>query len=231
MPNWAGYAVRPYLAASWFDVNQLVNFFHHKAKATSENATEPNKEALSSAAPPHPKLEFYTLLSSDKAPAALPHPEFSQKDNHQIKTAEVVEDEPPPLDLELNVASTEPKNPSLHSPEPSSPKPKPALPLVREKPKPKLSSPVKVDYKPLSEKSRTPSLSYSIQIASFRGMNEAAHLKTKMAMKGYKLNIVSVNQQDLRWYRVMLGPFSSLTQARQVQKDFAMREHINGLIR
>jgi cell division protein FtsN len=50
-------------------------------------------------------------------------------------------------------------------------------------------------------------------------------------MKGYPATIVSVTQQSSYWYRVVLGPFSPLAQAQQVQMSLLRSEHITGMIR
>lgn len=201
-----------YLAASWFDINQVVSFV--------SNLTQPNtpqqvvvKEP--EVTPPSPKLEFYTLLTNEKLPSGLAKAETEiLKEAVSQKRADAQSsEETEPLDLEVTSAA----------------------PAVSIEPQPVKLKPIEVA-KPIPQRlPQNPvvasSGAYSIQVGSFRAFQEAQRMKTKMEMKGSRVAIVSVAQQDIRWYRVMIGPFTTLGQARQAQQDFARREHINGMIR
>ena len=72
---------------------------------------------------------------------------------------------------------------------------------------------------------------YVIQVASFRSQIEAKRLREKLAQRRYNAYIVPVMQQSTYWYRVIVGPFSSLGQAQQVQNALSYQEHIRGIIR
>ena len=78
---------------------------------------------------------------------------------------------------------------------------------------------------------KKPSGSYLVQVASFRVSREAEHMKASLLMKGFDATIVTVRQQQVNWYRVMMGPFDSHAQAQQAQLAFARREHVMGMIR
>jgi cell division protein FtsN len=201
-----------YLAASWFDINQVVNFV---IKLTQPNAPQQVVVKEPEAVLPAPKLEFYTLLTDEKQPSALAkaEPDILKKTiSKKYEDAKPV-DESQPLDLEVTSAS----------------------PSASIEPQPVKLKPVEVTKPVLRNLPKTPVLAtsegYSIQVGSFRALQEAQRMKTKMEMKGSRVEIVSVAQQDIRWYRVMIGPFTTLGQARQAQQDFARREHINGMIR
>ena len=201
-----------YLAASWFDINQAVNFFR---KLTQPNAPQQVVVKEPEAIPAAPKLEFYTLLTDDKLPNGVAKVEtdvLKKAASPKYADAKPAEDVQP-LDIEVTPA------PLSSPPEIQPVKPKPIAvtqPISRHLPQtPAVAS----------------SGAYSIQVGSFRAWQEAQRMKTKTEMKGFRAEIVSVAQQDMRWYRVMIGPFSTLGQARQVQQDFARKEHINGMIR
>ena len=73
--------------------------------------------------------------------------------------------------------------------------------------------------------------SYFVQIAAFRRRDEAERMKAKLAFKGIFVTIVSVNQPNVSWYRVSVGPFSSRTEAEKAQVAVAQAQHIVGIIR
>ncbi len=73
--------------------------------------------------------------------------------------------------------------------------------------------------------------SYLVQLASFKSRQEADRMKAMLAMKGFNVNVVLVTQQQLHWYRVILGPFSSRTQAEQARASISASEHLMGMVR
>ena len=72
---------------------------------------------------------------------------------------------------------------------------------------------------------------YLVQIASFKSNQEAERMKAVLSIKGFRVNIAMVTQQQIQWYRVNLGPFSSRTQAEQARVSIARSEHIIGMVR
>ncbi len=72
---------------------------------------------------------------------------------------------------------------------------------------------------------------YLVQVASFKSMQEAERMKASLAMKGIDAKIATINQGQMYWYRVVIGPFSSKARAQQAQQAFARSEHIMGMIR
>ncbi len=72
---------------------------------------------------------------------------------------------------------------------------------------------------------------YLVQVASFKSLREAERMRVGLVMKGFEVKIAMVNQQQINWYRVIIGPFGSKTLAQQAQQAFARREHIMGMIR
>ncbi len=72
---------------------------------------------------------------------------------------------------------------------------------------------------------------YLVQVGSFKHMREAERMKVSLVMKGFDVKIAMINQQRVNWYRVIIGPFGSKTQAQQAQLAFAHSEHIMGMIR
>ena len=85
--------------------------------------------------------------------------------------------------------------------------------------------------KPASLASSTKFERYIIQVASFRNQQEAERFKAMLRSRGFASMITSVNQQQITWYRVLIGPFESRTDAERVHRDVAQREHITGMIR
>lgn len=216
-----------YLAASWFDVNQCMTWIsaHFSSHPVEKNiAKKPNETA-----PPverHPKLEFYTLLASDSGLHVTPAAKIDSTEGTTVdmqyknvpeKPSNLVSQPHPSQPMELAVTASSPPPP------PPPPAPKPAH--LAPKPLYTQSRPAPV---PIVDKLRG---RYGIQVGSFRSATEAKRMRDKLGMKGYPATIMSVTQQSTYWYRVVLGPFSSLAQAQQVQMSLSRREHITGMIR
>ena len=72
---------------------------------------------------------------------------------------------------------------------------------------------------------------YLVQIASFKRKQEAERMKAMLAIKVFNVNVAIVTQQQIQWYRVILGPFSSRTQAEQARASISASEHIMGMVR
>lgn len=224
-----------YLAASWFDVNHFVSWVsnHFSERVAAEKNSPKKIETV--AVPPiqHPKLEFYTLLTSDSG-------------LHTNPSAKLSSTEPATIDTRYKNVPEKFTNPS---PVPAASGPMelavtaPASgPVPSESPHPvfKQSTPIpRVASKPIPQAPRSMPLStadqpqgrYTIQVGSFRSLTEATRMRDKLGGRGYRASITPVMQQSTYWYRVIVGPFSSLGQAQQAQSSLTYREHITGMIR
>lgn len=70
---------------------------------------------------------------------------------------------------------------------------------------------------------------YFVQIASFREQETAEALKDRLAKKGYKLQVISVQLEEMGlWYRVQLGGYTSLKEAEAAQKKVSFEEGFTG---
>lgn len=235
-----------YLAASWFDVNQLVRWVGDRfaSRPPVEKVVAQKLEAVKPVREQHPKLEFYTLLTSDAGlhnpPTQLASPETTSI-NVQYKSVQEKSDNiatgsetSSPMELAVTspAAESAPKpNPSPFPPQVPVTPSKPATPPRPVLPKP-LSDELRPAAVPVSASDRFKGQGrYVIQVASFRSQFEAKKLRERLAQRGYNANIVSIMQQSTYWYRVMVGPFSSLGQAQQAQSALSYQEHIRGMIR
>lgn len=72
---------------------------------------------------------------------------------------------------------------------------------------------------------------YAVQLAAFAKQSDAEQMKAVLALKGFTVNVVAVEQNRVTWYRVILGPFASKNEAQAAQQAIAKREKINGMIR
>ncbi len=72
---------------------------------------------------------------------------------------------------------------------------------------------------------------YVLQVGSFKNKIEAERMRAELVIKGFDVIIVTVNQQQENWYRVMVGPVISLKEAETLKLNLASRERINGMIR
>lgn len=214
-----------YLAASWFDVNQFGSWVGTHLKSTPTDASQVQKKSMLEKPPTeqHPKLEFYTLLSSDTGlhmnSVAKPTTE-TETVNMQYKTVPAKPNNPvptPPAQGPMELAVTVP------APTPT------AIPVPAQAP----SKPARVFTKAAPEPVKKEKLTgrYMIQVGSFRGLADAKRLRDRLVARGFATEVVPVKQQSIYWYRVIVGPFSSLTQAQQAQASISRYEHMTGMIR
>lgn len=235
-----------YLAASWFDVNQFVKWVGDrfsgqpavkKVIPKTETTVSPIKEQ-------HPKLEFYTLLTNDaglhsvqaQLDSSNTTHESTQQQTEQKKPNKTSSIEPSSGPMELALTAPSAELPAKPTPSPFSSQESTTPAKTVAPAKSVLPKPVTDELKPAPNP--TPITAndkykgrYVIQVASFRSQSEAIRLREKLAQRRYNVYIVPVMQQSTYWYRVMVGPFSSLGQAQQMQSALSYREHIRGIIR
>lgn len=72
---------------------------------------------------------------------------------------------------------------------------------------------------------------YMIQMASFKKRQDAEHMRANLVLKGFNATVVATMQQEMDWFRVVVGPFSSHEEAEKIQLFIAQSEKINGIIR
>lgn len=72
---------------------------------------------------------------------------------------------------------------------------------------------------------------YLIQVASFKNRAEADRMKAALTLKGFDVRVVATLQQQVNWFRVIVGPFNSRTEAEKTQLTLVRNERIRGMIR
>lgn len=192
-----------YLSASLYGLTNLSSWVgaHLFANNSSQMIIKTSTQA---AALPKPKFEFYTLLANEKVAGSVP------------------------ASAPVKVATLTPSATSVSPPPATQAAKSVALPL---------HAPLSATEMPrvaAAEKNQIPAIasdSYLVQVGSFRSMHEAERMKASLVMKGFDVNIATINQQRVNWYRVIIGPFASRTQAQLAQQSFARQEHIVGMVR
>lgn len=58
---------------------------------------------------------------------------------------------------------------------------------------------------------------YQLQVGSFQRYKEADQLKATLLLEGFNVSIKSYQVESTTWYRVMVGPYQKLEQAKQNQ--------------
>lgn len=190
-----------YLIATIFDINQMQTWVNNKIQTDSKAKLH----AKVAKARPHPKLEFYTLLA---------------KDGHSERQRIEVEKQiaKPALNLELSKAVDKPV-PNLDPPKDLKSSTK-VLPV-----------PGNLATKTINDVNVVNLSKYVLQVGSFKNKAEAERMRAKLVIKGFDVMIASVNQQNVNWFRVMVGPVISLKEAESLKSNLATRERINGMIR
>lgn len=196
-----------YLIATVFDMNQLSGWVNTHMLA-QQVAQSPTKPVSQQAQLPKPKFEFYTLLAKGQVGQPLPEAPVAQ-------TAQAVPSTEP-----VHVASS-------HAPSVSAPL---DLTVTQKLPLHEPLVAVQPGNKPIAVAAITTD-KFLVQVGSFKNLREAEKMKASLVMKGFDVTISSSNQQQMSWYRVIIGPFESRTQAQKAQLAFARSEHIVGMVR
>ncbi len=63
--------------------------------------------------------------------------------------------------------------------------------------------------------------SYYLQVASFHKQQDADHVKAKLTLMGFNVNVAKFQAHNSTWYRVVIGPYQSKTLAQSDQKRLA----------
>ncbi|MFY7697527.1 MAG: SPOR domain-containing protein [Legionella sp.] len=90
---------------------------------------------------------------------------------------------------------------------------------------------IKTRTSPIAMKPVANNESYLVQIASFKNRKDAEHMRATLILKGFTVNIAVISQQQVNWYRVIIGPFSSRALAEKAQASIAHSEHMMGMVR
>jgi cell division protein FtsN len=161
---------------------------------------------------PKPKFEFYTLLTQEnRARAANIAPDISSSKQNVPQTqhtaAETVISESPSstsrqLPMELTVAASQTNL---------------ALQEQRAIEKTLVQASVKNGY--------------WLQLASFRRAQDAEKMKANLSLKGVMPTVVTITQQHVQWFRVVLGPFPNKFDAERARKSVMLSFHIQGIVR
>ena len=101
-----------YLAASWFDVNQLVKWIGDRfvSQPVAEKIVEKKADIVKPVKEQHPKLEFYTLLTNDAGVHTVTldtsNSDVTNKDSMQKNIANASTATPPSGPMELALTSS-----------------------------------------------------------------------------------------------------------------------------
>ena len=59
---------------------------------------------------------------------------------------------------------------------------------------------------------------YFIQVASFIYQQDASRMKAELILDGYTVQVKKFEKEGATWYRVMVGPFTNITDAKATQR-------------
>ena len=150
-----------------------------------------------------PKLEFYTVLTKE--------------DKHVIPVTAKIK----PAEEQVAEVETKPVEQA-----------KPELASVEKPVEPAVSVATAKPVEPVaSAKSDAKKGDYFVQLASFRYYAQAEKFKAKLILKGFDVKISAIRQGTMQWYRVMLGPYTTLSEAQKAKVIFQAKEHAPGMIR
>ncbi len=201
-----------YLISTVFDMNQLSGWL--TAQVGGQSAQSVTPKLKKQAELPKPKFEFYTLLTKEKDAQPLPNIPV-KSDSNSTRLVESTRSKlssqaavsnitsVPAAAIDLTVTQKLP----LHEPL--------VIPNLAQKPVVAVNQANK----------------FVVQLASFKNLHEAEKMRAALMMKGFDVSIATAVQQQVNWYRVVIGPFVSRPHALQAQQALARSEHIVGMIR
>ncbi|OGW03268.1 MAG: hypothetical protein A2889_09355 [Nitrospinae bacterium RIFCSPLOWO2_01_FULL_39_10] len=73
-------------------------------------------------------------------------------------------------------------------------------------------------------------LSYTVQVGSFKTMNEASTFKSKLDKKGYHTYITTYDTPDGKWFRVRIGQFKTKDEAESLTKKLKSEKNLASFI-
>lgn len=195
-----------YLTATVFDFTSLSTWVNSNILAKKEEQKPASAIVAKKAETPKPKFEFYTLLAKDQSgPARLPPPVATIPAKplvQPVPNQAVAVTNSPPSTVQVAKATVVG-----------------AVPI-----------PVK-DAKAIASITPANKGAYLIQVASFKNRQDAERMKATLTLKGFDVSIATASQQNVNWFRVIVGPFGSRIQAEKTQVNLAHNERIHGMIR
>lgn len=66
---------------------------------------------------------------------------------------------------------------------------------------------------------------FILQVAAFKKLTDADHLKTKLTLLGYDVKIESTHIKDAVWHRVKIGPYATLPDAQQAKLKLSKNKY------
>jgi cell division septation protein DedD len=141
--------------------------------------------------------------------------------------------EPPPAIKPENLPAVSSRPKPAPAPETSlNPEPPAPAPKIEDRHEPEPRRPAAtIDSKPqVTTSTRTAPTQggdYTIQVSSFRNMEQASELKGRLSKKGYAVYVQSVDLTDKgTWYRVRVGTYRDKGGAERVASDLRSRESL-----
>lgn len=72
---------------------------------------------------------------------------------------------------------------------------------------------------------------YLVQVAAFNRLADAEHLRASLVLTGFDVALSPVQKNNITWYRVILGPFSSQREAEKARITVAASHNMSGMIK
>jgi cell division protein FtsN len=206
-----------YLTATYMNMGKVGEWLGLMGPESSRLVPTP-RMASSHESLPKPKLEFYTLLTSNNH-AVPPKPTAAA-----TTTASVTQSPPSANVTRVAVAGNA---------APTTVKAAPVVQAVAVTPQIALKSsqPTKQMVNAMAQSTAAAKFGYSIQVAALRTRQDAERMKANLLLRGFAVNVNPITTRGAIWYRVMVGPFASRAQAEKTQILLASRERMNGMIR
>ena len=197
-----------YIASSIIKPAVVGEWINHNIIAKPEIAQKTAATANQHAQIPKPKFEFYTLLTNERAvtPAAANQPGVNTVPVAASAVTTTLTTKSASTSAQVaTVAPVSTPAATVTAPVKTTPLPAPTTMVTKE--------------------------SYLVQIASFKNKQDAERMKASLILKGFTVTIATINQQQISWYRVIIGPYTSRNQAEKAQGAIARSDHIMGMIR
>ncbi|MDP3560147.1 MAG: SPOR domain-containing protein [Legionellaceae bacterium] len=216
-----------YICSAWLKIDRVGQWFSQYAFVKT---TPPSSSPLAKKLPT-PEFQFYTLLAQDQnQPTSTENKPLSNPTTAATKTPTTTTAKAAEY-AELQKITGIPQHTQKSAPPTSSPATHSSSMLeveVTKVPSPFLPQKTNTT-EPIPH--TTPGNKWYIQLGAFQRSLDAQRMQSALQAKGLQVQVVSSQQQQIPWHKVMLGPFTSFKEAQKMQTIMSRTEKVNGIIR
>jgi cell division protein FtsN len=205
-------------------------------RALAEPEAVANATGMQASVPPQPSKARPEIPAADRIPLLPDREPQSQATSHPDFTfSPTLPGVPPTRQEEARTPTAPPSKPAL-MPEGTPRLELPAVPATSEdrpevEPKRVVTADTKAKTPPAARQVSDQGGEYTVQVSSFRSLDQASDLKGRLSKRGYSAYVQSVDLSDKgTWHRVRVGNYRDKDGAERVASDIRSRESLPAMV-